>query len=245
MVEKEIVHINYDQARDDLLNYLYYHFEITPETVLVTNSDNGKGYTRRIFLEIAKALGIKRHEHFWDAYHVDEKIRTSLKNYPEELTGMLLDAKYSHNKSDAEVVFDTCESITDNEEEEAKLLDFKYKFLKRFNQTKPAALRGIPEHSIGVMESQHRKITYRMKHRGMYWSEEGACTMARMIILDRLEDLRELFFGEWQSHDNDRGMTGGEVKKILPNETDHSITKLHKRPKNGKVRGLMKLTRPR
>ncbi|HFI0293572.1 TPA: ISLre2 family transposase [Streptococcus suis] len=243
--KKEIVHINYDQARDDLLNYLYYHFEITPETVLVTNSDNGKGYTRRIFLEIAKALGIKRHEHFWDAYHVDEKIRTSLKNYPEELTGMLLDAKYSHNKSDAEVVFDTCESITDNEEEEAKLLDFKYKFLKRFNQTKPAALRGIPEHSIGVMESQHRKITYRMKHRGMYWSEKGACTMSRMILLDRLEDLRELFFGEWQSHDNDRGMTGGEVKKILPNETDHSITKLHKRPKNGKVRGLMKLTRPR
>ncbi|HFI0149792.1 TPA: ISLre2 family transposase [Streptococcus suis] len=243
--KKEIVHINYNQAKDELLDYLYNHFEITPETVLITNSDNGKGYTRRIFLEIAKALGIKRHEHFWDAYHVDEKIRTILKNYPEELMDRLLAAKYSHNKSDAEVVFDTCEAMAENEEEEAKLLDFKYKFLKRFNQTKPTALRGIPEHSIGVMESQHRKITYRMKHRGMYWSEKGACTMARMILLDRLEDLRELFFGEWQNYSHGIGMSGGEVKKILPNETDHSITKLHKRPKNGKVRGLMKLTRPR
>ena len=33
------------------------------------------------------------------------------------------------------------------------------------------------------MESQHRKITYRMKHRGMYWSLKGAYTMSRLIIL--------------------------------------------------------------
>ncbi|MFM0763786.1 ISLre2 family transposase [Streptococcus suis] len=243
--KKEIVHINYNQAKDDLLDYLYNHFEITPETVLITNSDNGKGYTRRIFLEIAKALGIKRHEHFWDAYHVDEKIRTVLKNYPEELTDRLLAARYSHNKSDAEVVFDTCEAMAENEEDEAKLLHFKYKFLKRFSQTKSAALRGLPTHSLGIMESQHRKLTYRMKKRGMYWSENGACTMARMILLDRLEDLRDLFFGEWQNYSYGRGMSGGEVKKLLPNETDHSLLKIFKQPKKGQLRGLMKLNRTR
>ncbi|HFU4482391.1 TPA: ISLre2 family transposase [Streptococcus suis] len=243
--KKEIVHINYNQARDDLLDYLYNYFEITPDTVLITNSDNGKGYTRRIFLEIAKALGIKRHEHFWDAYHVDEKIRTTLKNYPEELTDMLLAARYSHNKSDAKVVFDTCEAMTENEEEEAKLLGFKYKFLKRFSQTKPAALRGLPTHSLGIMESQHRKLTYRMKKRGMYWSENGACTMARMILLDRLEDLRELFFGEWQNDSYGRGMTGGEVKKILPSDTAHRLLKIFKQPKKGQLRKLMKLNQKR
>ncbi|HFI0635559.1 TPA: ISLre2 family transposase [Streptococcus suis] len=243
--KKEIVHINYNQARDDLLDYLYNYFEITPDTVLITNSDNGKGYTRRIFLEIAKALGIKRHEHFWDAYHVDEKIRTTLKNYPEELTDMLLAARYSHNKSDAKVVFDTCEAMTENEDEEAKLLGFKYKFLKRFSQTKPAALRGLPTHSLGIMESQHRKLTYRMKKRGMYWSENGACTMARMILLDRLEDLRELFFGEWQNDSYGRGMTGGEVKKILPSDTAHRLLKIFKQPKKGQLRKLMKLNQKR
>ena len=51
---------------------------------------------------------------------------------------------------------------------------------------------------IGVMESQHRKVTYRMKHRGMYWSIEGACTMARMILLERIDQLYNLFFGSWR-----------------------------------------------
>ncbi|HEM3640741.1 TPA: ISLre2 family transposase, partial [Streptococcus suis] len=50
----------------------------------------------------------------------------------------------------------------------------------------------------GVMESQHRKITYRMKHRGMYWSIKGACTMAKMILLERINQLDELFFGDWR-----------------------------------------------
>ena len=48
------------------------------------------------------------------------------------------------------------------------------------------------------MESQHRKVTYRMKHRGMYWSVDGACAMARMILLERIDQLDELFFGDWR-----------------------------------------------
>lgn len=45
-----------------------------------------------------------------------------------------------------------------------KFFDFKSKLLNRFSFTKPAHLRGLPKNGIGVMESQHRKITYRMKH---------------------------------------------------------------------------------
>lgn len=48
------------------------------------------------------------------------------------------------------------------------------------------------------MESQHRKITYRMKHRGMYWSLKGAYTMSRLIILDRINLVDDLFFGNWR-----------------------------------------------
>ena len=39
----EIIHTNYDKARDELLDYLYNRFEITDKTILITNSDNGKG----------------------------------------------------------------------------------------------------------------------------------------------------------------------------------------------------------
>ena len=48
------------------------------------------------------------------------------------------------------------------------------------------------------MESQHRQVTYRMKHRGMYWSIKGACAMARLILLERIDQLEELFFGDWR-----------------------------------------------
>lgn len=32
----------------------------------------------------------------------------------------------------------------------------------------------------------------------MYWSVSGADTMAKMIILERVDKLRELFFGSWR-----------------------------------------------
>lgn len=37
-----------------------------------------------------------------------------------------------------------------------------------------------------------------MKRRGMYWSKWGISTMANMIILERANGLRELFFGSWR-----------------------------------------------
>lgn len=52
--------------------------------------------------------------------------------------------------------------------------------------------------SLGVMETQHRKITYRMKRRGMYWSDWGAETMSQMILLAYEGQLQELFFGNWR-----------------------------------------------
>lgn len=54
----EIIHTSHEQAKEELIDYLYNHFEITDRTLLITNSDNGKGYTRRIFQEIRKLYGL-------------------------------------------------------------------------------------------------------------------------------------------------------------------------------------------
>ncbi len=32
----------------------------------------------------------------------------------------------------------------------------------------------------------------------MYWSIKGACAMARLILLERIDQLEELFFGDWR-----------------------------------------------
>ncbi|WP_164683763.1 ISLre2 family transposase [Streptococcus hyointestinalis] len=194
----EIINTDYEKARDELLDYLYNHFEISDKTILISNSDNGTGYTKRTFHNIKKALGIKRHEHFWDAYHVNEQIKQFFKSYPKVLEEMVFKAIQTHQRSLLVTVFDTIESVIDTDEAYEVYVAFRQKLFRHFKETKPPKLRGLSSHGIGVMESQHRKMTYRMKHRGMYWSLRGACTMARLILLERLDQLEELFFGDWR-----------------------------------------------
>ncbi|HGD2217674.1 TPA: UPF0236 family transposase-like protein [Streptococcus agalactiae] len=194
----EIINTSYEKAREELLDYLFNNFEITDQTILITNSDNGRGYTKETFKEIKNALGIKKHEHFWDSYHLNEKINNFFEPYPFQLSQMAFKAIQRHDKELMRTVLDTVDSLIYDEEEAYIYKKFRRKILSNFSDTKPAKLRGLSKHGIGVMESQHRKITYRMKHRGMYWSSSGAQVMSQMIVYDYLEQLEELFFGEWR-----------------------------------------------
>ncbi|VTP86102.1 ISLre2 family transposase [Streptococcus equi] len=194
----EIIHTNHEKAKEELLDYLYNHFEITDQTILITNSDGGIGYGRRTFQEIQKALGIKRHEHFWDESHLHKEINTFFAPYSKPLRDLAYKAIETHQRSLLVVVLDTVESLIEREDEKEKCEHFRQKILRNFKDTKPAKLRGLSHQCIGVMESQHRKITYRMKRRGMYWSLEGVCAMAKTILLERIDQLEDLFFGNWR-----------------------------------------------
>ncbi|HEP5106449.1 TPA: ISLre2 family transposase, partial [Streptococcus pyogenes] len=92
------------------------------------------------------------------------------------------------------------------------------KILNNFKYTKPAHLRNLSNRGIGIMESQHRKITYRMKRRGMYWSRWGISTMANMIVLERANKLRDLFFGDWREiykEYKENSFSAGRIKRNL------------------------------
>lgn len=196
--KKEFISMNNRLARSQVIDYLYNTFEITDQTILITNSDGGHGYTPYVFKEIAKALHIKRHEHFWDAYHVNQLIKSYFKPYSELLVEEALQAVYQHRKDHLQTVFDTTEGLLTTDEEVAIFENTKQRLFRFFHYTKPAALRGFQQVSLGVMETQHRKITYRMKRRGMYWSDWGAETMSQMILLAYEGQLQELFFGNWR-----------------------------------------------
>ena len=56
----EIIHTSHEQAKEELIDYLCNHFEITDRTLLITNSDNGKDDSRRIFKKLRRFLRIKR-----------------------------------------------------------------------------------------------------------------------------------------------------------------------------------------
>lgn len=196
--KKEFVSISHDKAREQVKDYLYNHFEINEETILVCNSDGGKGYGVHAFKTLGKNLGFKKIEYFWDSYHLNEKIKQFFRAYPDDLHRLAFKAIQTHNKNDLNTVFDTLESLIETEEELNECLYMRQKLLTNFSQTKPAKLRGFSHDGIGIMESQHRKITYRMKNRGMYWSVDGADTMSQLIILREENKLRGLFFGDWK-----------------------------------------------
>lgn len=75
----EILALNVKEARRQVLDYLYDTYEITQETILITNSDGGHGYTPYVFKELAKALKIKHHEHFYDGYHVTQMLKQAFR----------------------------------------------------------------------------------------------------------------------------------------------------------------------
>lgn len=195
--KKEFVSLAYSTAKEALIDYIYNNYNTT-NTVLITNADGGKGYSENIFKEIAKNLRFKHHEHFWDAYHVYQQINTVYKEHPLELREKVYDAIFTGNKKLLEAILTTTEGNIEDEEKTIAFQRFSQKLLNRFRFIIPAFLRGLANAGIGIMESNHRKFSYRMKRRGMYWSKSGCDTMVKLINHVHEKSLRELFFGDWR-----------------------------------------------
>lgn len=196
--KKEFISQHNSKAREQVLDYLFNHFEITDQTVLICNSDGGRGYSPQLFQEIGKALGIKKIEYFLDAYHVNDRIKQLFSRFSNELTEQAFQAVKSHSRKKLETIFDTAESLVENQDEIDDFNSQKRKFMRQFPFMKSPKQRNIGVDSIGIMESQHRKITYRMKNRGMYWSKKGAETMTKLIIYNAENNLRDLVLGVWR-----------------------------------------------
>ena len=196
--KKEIIAIKNSEAKEKLIQYIDQHYKFTKEGCLITNSDMGVGYSAYVFREIAKVFNI-RHEHFWDKYHLYKEIELLLlRSEEEELITLLKESIQLHKKKRSIAVLETIESLIEDENYLNQIQSFKRKLIKNFYYTKEPHLRGIEESCIGIIESQHCKITNRMKNRKMYWSINGAETLAKMIIDSNSDELWTLFMGDWR-----------------------------------------------
>lgn len=225
-------------AREQVLDYLHNHYELTEETLLITNSDMGHGYTPHAFQEIAKVFPCK-HEHFWDRYHLDKKISEMMKAFPVEYEEELFRAVAKHDKGRAHAILDSAAGLIENDPEfEEQFERFKIKLLHDFAYTKLPELRGLSSVGIGIMESNHTKLTYRMKKQARHWSRVGALTMGRMII-DKVEGrLKDLFFGSWrvtyQHHKAIEQMSVSQFLKKAP--SNQGIKQVRQANKSGRRR---------
>ncbi|MGY3725439.1 Uncharacterised protein family (UPF0236) [Granulicatella balaenopterae] len=199
----EIISHNNRKAREDILLYLENNYKLTKNTIIVSNSDMGIGYTPYVFREVAKVYNCK-HEHFWDKYHLEtilfsfKKLLVKKECIDEQLFNKLYGAINAHKKRETKLILHTIESNIRNPILLENFSTFSKRLLRNFQYISSAAKRHLDMPiAIGVMESQHTKITNRMKNRGMYWSVTNAETIAKMIIDIQEDQLDDLFFGKW------------------------------------------------
>lgn len=182
--------IKHDEAKQKMKGHLEHHYDLSRTTVL-SNSDGGSGYGEDVFSEILGMTG--KHEHFRDAYHVNRKCKERLNFVQKELVDDLCRALAAYDKERVEAALSTAESLAQTPAQE-DAVDRLRKYLERnWAYLAPLGERGLEcrVKGLGTCESGHRLYSFRMKHRGMYWSTEGAAGMVRVITGLANGDLRE------------------------------------------------------
>ncbi|MFL2123265.1 ISLre2 family transposase, partial [Marinilactibacillus psychrotolerans] len=152
-------------------------------TVIISNSDGGSGYEKDKFdLIIGKCA---RHEHFRDAYHVNQKIKQRL-SFDKEMSYQMISAvrEWDYTKV-CTVISQANDRIQDDyrraeyELELTKLLSY---LDRNWDSLKGLHLRYLPlRKGTGVCESNHRPYSYRMKRQGRGFGQKGAGNLAAII----------------------------------------------------------------
>ncbi len=189
---------SYQTAYNRFLSYLHRHYDLK-NTVVITNSDGGSGYSPKVFAELA--LGCKQHEHFIDAYHVNRKLIERM-FYCMKLIQPMKKAIRMHSEEALDPVFDTMESIASDgsADEMEHLRQLKAYVHRNWQFMRPFYLRQLSAYrsGIGVCESNHRPFSYRMKRQGCSWRKIGGNAIAHLIDARKNDSLKEALSNAWK-----------------------------------------------
>ena len=191
---KVIADISYADAKRRFVNYLYETYDLS-NTLVIVNSDGGKGYTKRDFKEM---VGIDvQMEYFIDRYHVTLKLKQRV--FVESLIEEFQKAINAWDKAKLQACLDTFEGFCETPDQMEQQTLLKAYLHRHWKNLKPLCERGIQmkKEGIGIMESQLRIFTYRMKRQGKAWGA-GMQGMIQIIASYKNKDYEEVFFEKWE-----------------------------------------------
>lgn len=193
--KKHFVGESHQKTLQDVQNYLYRTYDLR-ETIVITNSDGGKGYTNTVFQSLLPAK-IKRHEHFLDRYHVTRKLEERV--FVAELIPIFQKAINGYSFSGVSAALDTLESYAETDVHEKHIRKLRAYLRRNWKFLKPYEMRELPgkKEGIGIMESEQRYITYRMKGQGKHWGG-GLEATAKSIACWLNGTLRDIFQKTWR-----------------------------------------------
>lgn len=191
---KVIADVSYADAKRRFVNYLYETYDLS-HTLVVVNSDGGKGYTKRDFKEMV-GIGVQM-EYFIDRYHVSLKLKQRI--FVEDLIEEFQKAINAWDKVKLQACLDTFEGFCETPEQMEQHTLLKAYLHSHWKNLKPLCERGIQmkKEGIGIMESQLRIFTYRMKRQGKAWGA-GMQGLINIIASYKNKDYEEVFFEKWE-----------------------------------------------
>lgn len=153
------------------------------ESQVVTNSDGGKGYTADKFQEAFSQSNYPVLNQL-DSYHIFQGLNRAFGARTNIFKRKVKQALKTHRLDELTIWLDTYESTLDETQTVEKLNTFRtyvtrnwdriFDWREKVDQV-PKEARGL-----GAMESNQRHISFRMKKRGMHWSEAGCEAMVKV-----------------------------------------------------------------
>lgn len=193
---KQFVGLGHRKTLNRLENYLYRTYDLR-NTIIVSNADGGKGYTQATFKSLLP--NVKRHEHFLDRYHISKKLEQRV--FVPELIDVFQKAINQYSYENVRTALDTLESHATNQEQEEQVKRLTSYLRRNWKIIKPYHIRDLSgeKEGIGIMESLHRILTFRMKKNSKYWGV-GLEPMAWLLTTKRNGTLKEIFLEKWKSN---------------------------------------------
>ncbi|AKN52466.1 hypothetical protein AB434_0061 [Heyndrickxia coagulans] len=150
---------------------------------VITNSDGGAGYTAERF-QTAFSQSEFPVLNQLDTYHVAQAIIRTFGGGKSEIKEQIRKAIRTHNLDQFTLYLDTHESTLTDKKALKKIKEFRSYILKNWDRIFDwrDRVKNVPEgaRGLGAMESNQRHISFRMKKRGMHWSELGAEAMVKI-----------------------------------------------------------------
>jgi len=166
------------------------------DTQVISNSDGGAGYSADRFKEIFAQSNYPL-LHQLDEYHIQQNLNRTFGYRKNEWKEKIREALKNHDLDRFTLILDTYESQLENDKEIEKVTKFRTYILGHWDfipdwrnrvDYYPEDARGL-----GAMESNQRRVTFRMKRRGMHWSKAGAEAMVKIKQGIANRTLREVY----------------------------------------------------
>ena len=212
----------------DEVQTLTAHEYALQNTKVITNSDGGKGYTADKF---QTAFAQSKHPvlNQLDAYHIKQGLNRTFGMHDEVFKPAVQKAIQEKDLEKFELFLTTFESTLEKDDAIKKVKEFRTYITGNWHRIfdwreevtdAPSDARGL-----GAMESNQRRITFRMKKRGMHWSKSGCEAMVKVKQGMFNGTLREAYIGHIKrtTRQQRRDKKVIRLSKILNQKTRPSI----------------------